>query len=149
MGDVVISCGTPPSRDIVELARCAEQLGYHRYWSFDSPALYGDLWVALARIAEATDRIGVGTAVAVIAMRHPLVTASAIASIEELAPGRLACSFGAGFTARKAMGQKPSRWTDVCTYVNAVRSLLRGEVVDWEGAPCQMIHAPHLAPLHR
>ncbi|MCH2172528.1 LLM class flavin-dependent oxidoreductase [Myxococcota bacterium] len=146
MGEVVISCGSPPSRDIVELAKCAERLGYHRYWSYDSPALYGDLWVALARIAEATDRINIGTAVAVISMRHPLVTASAILSIEELGPGRLACAFGAGFTARKAMGQKPSRWSEVCSYVDAVQRLLRSEVIDWEGAPCQMLHAPHLAP---
>jgi 5,10-methylenetetrahydromethanopterin reductase len=29
----------------------AEELGYTRAWAFDSPALYGDVWVALARAA--------------------------------------------------------------------------------------------------
>ena len=99
-----ISCGLPPSRSIVDHARRAEALGYERLWAYDSPALYGDVWIALARVAEATQRIGLGTAVLVPNLRHVLATASAIASIEELAPGRLVCAFGTGFTARRALG---------------------------------------------
>ena len=87
---IALSCGFPPSIDLPTYARLAESLGYERVWAYDSPALYGDVWVALARVAEATDRIGVATGVAVPSLRHPVVTASAIATIEELAPGRLA-----------------------------------------------------------
>lgn len=146
MPDLAISCGVPPTRDIVEQARCAEALGYSRMWSFDSPALYGDVWIGLARVAEATDAIGVGTAVAVPSLRNPMVTASAIATIEDLAPGRLACAFGTGFTARRAMGQKAATWAFVGDYVSKVQSLLRGDVVEVEGRPAQMIHSPGFAP---
>jgi 5,10-methylenetetrahydromethanopterin reductase len=141
-----ISCGFPPRRDITGIARCAEDLGYARIWLYDSPALYGDLWIALSRVAEATSRIGLGTGVAVASLRHVMVTASAIASIEELAPGRLVCALGTGFTARRALGQKPATWAFLEQYVLQLRALLRGEVVEVEGAPCQMIHSPGFAP---
>ena len=35
----------------------AESLGYERAWLYDSPALYPDVWVTLARVAERTERM--------------------------------------------------------------------------------------------
>jgi 5,10-methylenetetrahydromethanopterin reductase len=113
---------------------------------FDSPALYGDVWIALARIAEGVPEIGLATGVAVSSLRHPMVTASAIATIEDLAPGRLWAYFGTGFTARLSMGKRGVRWADLVTYVRQVRALLHGDVVDVDGAPCQMMHSPDWAP---
>jgi 5,10-methylenetetrahydromethanopterin reductase len=143
---IALSCGFPPSRDLPTYARLAESLGYERVWAYDSPALYGDVWVALARVAEATERIGVGTAVAVPSLRHPVVTASAIATIEELAPGRLAVAFGTGFTARLAMGKRAMRWADLATYVMQVRALLQGDVVEVDGAQSQLLYSPGFGP---
>lgn len=121
-----ISVALPPSRLIAEHARLAARLGYRRVFVFDSPALYGDVWVALARIAESVPQIGVATGVAVSSLRHPVVTASAIATIEEMAPGRVSAYFGTGFTARLAMGQRGVRWADLATYVTQVRAAARG-----------------------
>ena len=136
------SVALPPSRQIVEYALAAEALGYRRVWLFDSPALYGDVWMALGRVAEATERIGLATGVAIPSLRHPMVTASAIATIEDLSPGRLIAAFGTGFTGRKTMGQKPMPWTQLATYVRQLRGLLAGEVVDIDGAACRMLHSP-------
>ena len=146
MSRAALSIALPPSRRIVDYARAAERAGCRRLWVFDSPAVYGDIWVALARVVEATETIGVGTGVAVPSLRHPLVTASAIATIEELAPGRLVTAFGTGFTARRAMGQKPMRWRDLAVYLEQVRRLLNGEVVVIDGAPAQMLHLPGWGP---
>lgn len=143
---ITLSCGFPPRRDLPEIGRRAESLGYRRLWAYDSPALYGDVWVALARVAEATSGLGVGTAVAVPSLRHPVVTASAIATVEELAPTRLAVAFGTGFTARLAMGKRAMRWADLARYVGQVRSLLRGEVVEVDGGACQLLHSPGFGP---
>jgi 5,10-methylenetetrahydromethanopterin reductase len=77
---------------------------------FDSPALHGDLWIALARIAAATERIGSGSGVAVAGLRHPMVTAAA--SVAEIAPGRLTLAFGTGHTARRTLG-RPVRVDDL------------------------------------
>jgi 5,10-methylenetetrahydromethanopterin reductase len=143
---LMLSCALPPSRDVVRYARHAEMLGYERVWLYDSPALYGDIWLALGRIAEATTTIGLGTGVAVPSLRHPMVTASAIAAVEDLAPGRLVAAFGTGFTARRAMGKLPMRWADLAEYVVQLRELLAGNTVDVDGAACQMIHSPGFAP---
>jgi 5,10-methylenetetrahydromethanopterin reductase len=142
----VYSVALPPSKRVVEYAARAAELGYDRVWVFDSPALYGDVWVALARIAEAVPAIGLATGVAVPSLRHPMVTASAIATIEDLDPGRLWAYFGTGFTARMTMGKRGMRWADLATYVQQVRALLRGDVVEIEGAACQLIHSPGFGP---
>src|SRR5262249_25644251 len=136
----------PPSRDLPSYARVAESLGYRRVWAYDSPALYGDVWVALARVVDATDTIGVGTAVAVPSLRHPVVTASAIATIEDTASGRLAAAFGTGFTARLAMGKRAMRWADLAQYVQTVRALLRGDAVEVDSAKCELIYSPGFGP---
>jgi 5,10-methylenetetrahydromethanopterin reductase len=143
---IALACGFPPSVDLPAYGRLAESLGYERVWAYDSPALYGDVWVALARVAEATQRIGVGTAVAVPSLRHPMVTASAIATLAELAPGRVAAAFGTGFTARLAMGRKAMRWSDLAAYVAQVRALLRGETTEIDGAACELIYSPGFGP---
>jgi 5,10-methylenetetrahydromethanopterin reductase len=141
-----LACSFPPSRDLRRYAQCAEALGYERVWVYDSPALYGDVWVALARIAESTDRIGLATGVAIGFLRHVMVTASAVATIEELAPGRLTVAFGTGYTGARAMGQKPMKWSDLAVYLSQLRALLRGDVVEVDGARCRMIHSPGYAP---
>jgi 5,10-methylenetetrahydromethanopterin reductase len=140
MGQPAFSVALPPSARISEYARAVEAAGCSRLWLFDSPALYGDIWIAAARVADATSELGIGTGVAVPSLRHPMVTAAAIATIEQAAPGRLTCAFGTGFTARRAMGQKPLTWARVADFVRTLRALLDGEVVDIEGGPCQMLH---------
>jgi 5,10-methylenetetrahydromethanopterin reductase len=140
------SCALAPTTDVVDKARLAERLGYQRVWLFDSPALHGDVWVALARIASGTDRIGLATGVAVPSLRHPMVTASAISSIHELAPDRLIVAVGTGYTARHALGHKPIPWADTIRYVRQVRALLDGEVVEIDGQPCQMMQLPGFGP---
>lgn len=140
-----ISIGFPPGPRARQLALLAEELGYDRVWLYDSAALYEDVWAHLALIADATDRIGLGTAVLVPNLRHVMTTASAIATIDRLAPGRLACAIGTGFTARLVLDQKALPWAQVRTYVEQLRGLLRGEVVEIDGKACQMIHHPEIA----
>ena len=99
-----LSLGMPPGPRTLEHAKLAEDLGYDRVWLYDSAALYEDIWIWLARLAEHTD-IDLGTAVLVPNLRHVMTTASAIATIERTAPGRLACGFGTGATARWVLDQ--------------------------------------------
>lgn len=141
-----LSCALPPSADIVDKALLAEELGYHRVWLFDSPALFGDIWVALGRVAAETRTIGVGAGVLVPGLRHPVVTASAIASVAELAPGRLVAGIGTGSTARFTTGRKPARWSETAEYYRQVRALLDGQTVDIDGRPCRLMHLPGMGP---
>ena len=134
-----LSCALVTNVESPEVIVEAERLGYSRAWLYDSPALYPDVWVALARVAEHTDRIGLGPAVLVPSLRHVLTQAAAIATLESLAPGRTVAAIGTGFTGRMALGQRPLPWRDVEEYVRNLRALLRGEQIEVEGSVVQMI----------
>jgi 5,10-methylenetetrahydromethanopterin reductase len=136
-----LSCAFATSMATPDHVAIAESLGYRRAWLYDSPALYPDVWVTLARCAERTSTIGLGPGVLIPSLRHPMTNAAAIATIVDLAgPGRVSVAVGTGFTGRFTLGQKPLRWAFVADYVRTLRALLRGEVVTWEGAKMQMIH---------
>ncbi|MFE9577022.1 LLM class flavin-dependent oxidoreductase [Nocardia sp. NPDC006044] len=111
---------------IIDHARLAEQLGYHRLRVFESPALHTDLWIGLARAAASTQRIGLGAGVAVAGLRHPMVAAAAASSVTGLAPGRLTVTFGTGRTARRVLGQRAVRVVDLVEEVRQVRSFAGG-----------------------
>ena len=140
-----VSIGLPPQPGATDLAVLAEDLGFERVWLYDSASLYEDIWVHLALIAERTSRIGLGTAVLVPNLRHVMTTASAVATVARMAPGRLAVAIGTGFTARLVMNKGALSWATTETYVRQLRGLLAGEVVDIAGEQCQMIHHPALA----
>jgi 5,10-methylenetetrahydromethanopterin reductase len=136
-----LSCALATSMESHEHARIAEDLGYKRAWFYDSPALYPDVWVQLCRAAQRTQRIGLAPGVLIPSLRHPMVTAAAIATLVSIAgPGRVAVGIGSGFTGRLTMGQRPMKWSDVSRYVRVLRALLRGEEVEWEGGAMQMLH---------
>jgi 5,10-methylenetetrahydromethanopterin reductase len=143
---VQISCAFPPGPYVVDHIVEAEKLGYERAWLFDSPALYGDIWMIAALAAQRTSRIGLGPAVLVPNLRHPLTQASAIATLEQLAPGRAVAAIGTGFTGRMAMGQEPLTWAWTRRYIAQLRALLRGEKVEVEGSIVKMLHGPDFAP---
>jgi 5,10-methylenetetrahydromethanopterin reductase len=129
----------PPGPNTVAYAVAAEQLGYERVWCPEVPAFGHDIWVTLARIAEHTSRLGIGAAVLIPSYRHPMAQASAIATLEALAPGRLWAGFGTGFTGRYAMGQPPLTLARMRQYILQVRGLLRGEAVEIDGGMAQMM----------
>ena len=78
-GMPVISCVFAPSLDTPAHIELAERLGYRRAWCYDSPALCADPWMVLALAAGRTRAIGLGPASLVPSLRHPMVTAAALA----------------------------------------------------------------------
>jgi 5,10-methylenetetrahydromethanopterin reductase len=139
-----ISIGVVPGPDAVRRAQLAEELGFARVWLYDSAAIYEDIWMNLTEIVANTS-IDVGTAVLVPNLRHVMTTASAIATLERMAPGRLTAAFGTGLTARWVLGKSALSWATLRTYVEQLHGLLHGETVTIAGARAQMIHLPHLA----
>lgn len=137
---VRVSCSLPPGPAAPDHVALAESLGYERAWFYDSPALYGDVWIAMARALDRTERIGVGTAVLVPSLRHVVTTAAAIGSLEAQAPGRLAVAIGAGFTGRRLFGRKSLTLASLKEYVQSLRGLLRGEEVLVDGKVCKLMH---------
>ena len=67
----------------------------------DPEVLLPDPLVALAAGAGATSRVGVGTAIYILPLRHPLVTARAAISLQETSGGRLVLGVGLGWLAEE------------------------------------------------
>ena len=123
----------PPGPRTVEYALLAEELGFRAVWCPEIPAFGHDIWVTLARIAEKTKRIKFGPSVLIPSYRHPMAQASAIATLEQIAPGRLMVGFGTGFTGRAGLGKKPLTLASMRTHIVQVKALLRGDVADIDG----------------
>jgi 5,10-methylenetetrahydromethanopterin reductase len=89
---------TAPVGMLVELAVEAERLGFSRCWIYDEGLHTRELYVTLAAIAAATERIRIGPGITNPYTRHPGITASAIATLDELSGGRAFVGLGAGGT---------------------------------------------------
>jgi alkanesulfonate monooxygenase SsuD/methylene tetrahydromethanopterin reductase-like flavin-dependent oxidoreductase (luciferase family) len=125
----------------------AERLGYTHCWMADSQMIWSDVYAMLALAAERTTTMQIGTGVAVAGTRPSSVTAAALATINELAPGRVFCGIGSGNTAMRIMGHKPMPIAEFDRYLTELRSLLHGEetIVRFRGSDTAI---RHLMPDH-
>lgn len=84
---------------LLDFARRAERLGFDSLWTGDSltarPRL--DPLVVLSAVGAVTRRLLLGTATLTPALRHPLVAASMVSSLDHVSSGRLVLGVGSGF----------------------------------------------------
>ncbi|MFV0306715.1 MAG: LLM class flavin-dependent oxidoreductase [Desertimonas sp.] len=113
--------------DDIDHAQLAEQLGYSHLWFADSQMLWSDVYATMALAATRTERIRIGTGVAVAGTRTSAVTAAAHATINRLAPGRVFCAVGTGNTANRVMGARPMPIAEFERYIDELRMLLDGD----------------------
>lgn len=122
----------PTAADSWRLVREAEELGFSHAWFYDTQMLSADCFVAMGAAAVNTRRIRLGTGVLVPSNRIAPVTANALATLNQLAPGRIDFGVGTGFTARRAMGFGAIKVKDMETYIRQVYGLLARETVEFE-----------------
>jgi 5,10-methylenetetrahydromethanopterin reductase len=122
----------PTDADSWRIVRRAEELGFHRAWFYDTQMLSADPFVAMAAAAVQTTKIRLATGVLIPSNRIAAVAANAFASLNKLAPGRIDCGIGTGFTGRRAMGLGSVRLADMAEYIRVVQALLRSETVEAE-----------------
>ena len=126
---------TEPLPVVVRQVQLAERLGYDTVWITDTHLVCRELWVTLAACATATSRIRLGPGVTVPHSRHVSVTASAIASLHELAPGRVVIGVGTGGSSAQTMGLSLRQVGRVATLESmalSLRRLLAGERVRFD-----------------
>jgi 5,10-methylenetetrahydromethanopterin reductase len=122
----------PTAADSWKVTREAEELGFTHAWFYDTQMLSADCFVAMGAAAVNTRRIRLGTGVLVPSNRIAPVAANALATLNQLAPGRIDFGVGTGFTARRAMGFGAIKVKDMETYIHQVYGLLRRETVEFE-----------------
>src|SRR5919109_436241 len=127
--------GTAPIREIAHLVRDVEAAGFAGAGILDSQLLCRDVFVTMAAVAMQTADITIFPAVTNPFTRHASVLASAIQSVEELAPGRIKCIIGTGYTSASTIGRKPATLAQMRACIGAMRGLLAGKTVDFDGTP--------------
>ena len=121
--------------------RRAEALGWDAAFLPDSQLRRRDTYVLLAAAARATERIALGPLLANPVTRHPTVTASSMATIDELAPGRTLLGWGVGDTAVRLAGLRPARVVELEAATRLMRGLLDGQAVEVGAArPARLPH---------
>ena len=144
--DLVISSFNADLGQMVELAAAVDPLiGIDGLWTYDhfSGAVVGAEWsrdpfVALGAMAAVSNRIGIGVLVANMVNRHPAQLASAINSLQNLAPGRVTCGLGSGAAPRsrfaseqeaigRDLGDQTARAAQLVETIEALRAIWRHE----------------------
>jgi probable F420-dependent oxidoreductase len=134
--------GRPAVAPMLALGEQAERLGFSSVWVGDSLTARPrhEPLTLLAAVAARTRRVTLGTAVLLPALRHPLVLAHAVATVDRVSEGRLVLGVGiagdtpatrkefeaAGVPFRQRAGRCVET-LDIC------RLLWRGESVSFEG----------------
>jgi len=119
--------------ELVSTARQAEALGYDYFWYTDV-RFARECYVGLAAIALATSRIRMGPGVTDPYSRHPAITASAMATLDELSGGRAITGLGIGGAGFRQLGlESKLPIAAMREAVSVMRALWRGEEVTQEG----------------
>lgn len=132
---------TENARACVQLAQRAEALGFQRFWVGDSHMIWRELYTLLGAIAATTTRIEIAPGVTHPQVRHPTVTASAMATLAELAPGRVVLGIGVGATGPENIGMKPITSEELGDALRVLRPLLAGESVEMNGRQVHCVFA--------
>ena len=131
-------------RDVVAMARLAEQVGFDALWLGDhllyelevGPRGPWEVWTTLAALAASTERIELGPLVASTSFHAPAMLAKMAATVDAVSDGRLILGLGAGWNQREytAFGfpfdNRVDRFAEAFTII---RTLLRDGEIDFHG----------------
>ncbi len=136
---------------VVEAGRAAEAAGFDIVHVGDHVGIETSPLLVLAALASTTRSIRVGTLVLNNDLRHPVVLAQELATLDHLSGGRLEVGLGAGhsFTEYRAIGLRfepaAARKARLAESVEILRALLDGETVTFHGSHYELEEASTLA----
>ena len=118
---------------MADLGALCERLGFDSYWVADQRWMR-DVWVSLTATRHADLAIQLGTRVTDPYVRHPALTAVAIASLDELSGGRAILGLGAGGSGFREMGiERTKPVVAMREAIELIRRLLAGGEVEYRG----------------
>ena len=112
-----------------EDAAFAERHGFGSVGFTESPVLAADPYACMAVAASLTKTVKLGVCLSIPGLRSAPTTASALATVNSIAPGRVWAEMGTGDTARKSLGLRALAAWKVRDYACEVRELLAGEEI--------------------
>jgi probable F420-dependent oxidoreductase len=137
----------PPVSRVVELAKLAEDNGFDYAWIWDSHVLWQEVTPIFALMAQATERLRMGPCVTNPITRDPTVTASSLATLNEISGGRMDMGIGRGDSARRVIGKTPVTLDRLEWATVLIKDLAEGREVDYEGTKIQLKWATGSLPV--
>jgi probable F420-dependent oxidoreductase len=128
----------PPVSDVVAKAVLAEESGFSHVWLWDSHVLWQEVYPIFTLIAAQTATIHIGTCVTNPVTRDPTVTASAMATLNEISGGRMEMGIGRGDSAQRVLGRKPVPVAALEQACAQIRDLAEGREVDLGGTAVRL-----------
>jgi alkanesulfonate monooxygenase SsuD/methylene tetrahydromethanopterin reductase-like flavin-dependent oxidoreductase (luciferase family) len=124
-----------PAPFVVEVAEGLEAAGVDQLWVIEDCFYTAGISLAATALAR-TERLTVGIGILPAVARNPAVTAMEIATLAQLAPGRLLAGIGHGIQEwMEQMGARtPSPLATLDEAITIVRRLLHGETVTFDGS---------------
>ena len=108
------------------LTRQAEAAGFAYGWLFDSHVLWRDPYPLLTLMAEATERLRLGTCVTNPARASRASRRPRLATLDELSGGRMDLGIGRGDSARRVLGKPPTTMATLEEAIRVIRALVEG-----------------------
>jgi probable F420-dependent oxidoreductase len=115
-----------PARDVIELAKRAEDAGFTHFWTFDSVVLWQEPFVIYSQILSSTSHIKVGPMVTNPITRDWTVTASLFATLNEMFGPRTICGIGRGDSALRVTGGTPASLATLSSCMTVIKDLVEG-----------------------
>jgi probable F420-dependent oxidoreductase len=128
----------PPASRVVEWSRLAEDQGFDYVWAWDSHVLWQEFFTVFTLIAANTHRVRMGPCVTNPATRDVTVTASALATLQEISEGRMDVGIGRGDSARRVIGKTPVTVERAEWAARLIKDMAEGQEVDYEGTKLQL-----------
>ena len=128
---VLLHIDNPTIADVEDVARAAEVAGAD-FLGLPDAFWWRDTWVLAARAAAATTRLDVGPFVTNPYTRHPFQTVASLATLQELAGGRVQIAIGAGGSELSAAAgiDRGDAATRIRSLARLIRSVAAGEPLD-------------------
>lgn len=105
-----------------------------------------DAYLTLAAMAMQTGRLRLFPATSNVVTRHPMVLASLVASLDELAPGRAELTLAPGFLSVEKAGEAQAKRAVLGEAVTTLRGLLHEGRADHGGQQLELFHHPDSRP---
>jgi 5,10-methylenetetrahydromethanopterin reductase len=135
--DIRVPVGRPIPAVADLIARC-EDAGLDGVGVHDHPHSGRDAYLVLALAAERTHRLRLYPATSSPAVRHPVLLASLVHSLDELAPGRACLTVAPGFLSARSVGRRRATVDTMRDAVVGLRRLLSGEPVAFGEPPSRL-----------
>jgi probable F420-dependent oxidoreductase len=117
----------------IALTRQAESAGFDYGWLWDNHVLWREVYPVLTLMATNTTTMRLGACVTNPTTRDPSVTASVLATLQEVSGGRMDLGMGRGDGAVRLLGLPPTRIRTMEEAVVVIRELVEGRSVEYKG----------------